>query len=336
MIITLKKYINNWLDTFTVEDIFTYEIKTAREIFNWDKSYFLKLLYNEKYYIDTDIDFAMPESDKEYTKVYKTPLSQITPIKVKKYRTITKVVPEQITETVYDYIPKTTLKYKMVDDYSRPKYDTIIKKRKIKGKYYWTTEYIQTGKYHKKRAYYEELSYVRKKRTKTRTVYIEKKVKEAYYENVRQRTENDIATKQTKYRYFEPFFIFEYYKESGTTHEHYLYIAPMFESRGNAIVLFADKTEIVNNEELGVFISPQQFVKETDYASAVRKARFMILNGKRNMPPDVFRQARRKIELNEELHTLYLTGTYNQSLDILGMSFFKPADFTNNKKVEII
>lgn len=331
MLIPLKKYINQWLDTYRVKDIFTGKYQLAREIFNWDKSYFLKLLIKEKYYIDTDIDFAV--KDKDYIKVIKTPLSQITPKKVKKFRVIEKIVPEDVIEEVTDYVPVEVLKYRMID--AEPIYETVIKRRKIGKKYYITTEYIFTGKYKKKREYYRDIRYIEKVRTKVRTVYVKRKVLEPYYEQVRERTEDDIKTKITKYRYFEPFFVFEFYKEfDDNTYEHDLFVAPMFESRGNAVVLFSDATEIVNGQEEGIFITPQEFVKENDYKTAVRKARFMILNGKRNIPTDIFREARRKIELNQELHTLYLSGTYNQSLDILSMLFFRPAQFNDNTKVE--
>lgn len=334
MIISLKKYINNWLDTYKVKDIFTGELQTARELFNWDKSYFLKLLIQDKYYIDTDIDFVTKNPN--YIKIIKKPLSQISAKKVKKYRTVTKLVPQTVYEDVIDYVPITTRKYRLVNDYDNPIYKTVIKKRKIGKKYYITTEYIPTGKYRKIRQYYDDIRYIEQVRTKKRTVYVEKKIKEPYYEQVRERTENDIKTQITEYRYFEPFFVFEFYKTFDDGYEHYLYIAPMFSGKGNAIVLFADDTEIVNNEETGVFIQPKEFVKQSDYNNAVRKTRFMILNGKRNIEPQVFRQARQKIEKNQELHTLYLEGTYNRSLDVLKMLFFRPAQFDNNTRTRII
>lgn len=334
MIISLKKYINNWLDTYKVKDIFTGELQTAREIFNWDKSYFLKLLIQDKYYIDTDIDFVTKNPN--YIKIIKKPLSQISPKKVKKYRTITKLVPQTVYEDVIDYVPITTRKYRLVNDYDNPIYKTVIKKRKIGKKYYITTEYIPTGKYRKIRQYYDDIEYVERVRTKKRTVYVEKEYKEPYYEQVRERTESDIKTQITEYRYFEPFFVFEFYKTFDDGYEHYLYIAPMFSGKGNAIVLFSDDTEIVNNEETGVFIQPKEFVKQSDYNNAVRKTRFMILNGKKNIEPQVFRQARQKIEKNQELHTLYLEGTYNRSLDVLKMLFFRPAQFDNNIRTRII
>ena len=315
MIISLKKYINNWLDTYKVKDIFTGELQTAREIFNWNKSYFLKLLIQDKYYIDTDINFATKNPN--YIKIIKKPLSQISAKKVKKYRTITKLVPQTVYEDVIDYRPITVRRYRLVNDYDQPIYKTVIKKRKIGRNYYITTEYIPTGKYRKIRQYYDDIEYVETLRTKKRTVYIEKEYKEPYYEQVRERTESDIKTQITEYREFEPFFVFEFYKTFDDGYEHYLYIAPMFSGKGSAIVLFADDTEIVNNEETGVFIQPKEFVKQSDYNNAVRKTRFMILNGKKNIEPQVFRQARQKIEKNQELHTLYLEGTYNRSLDIL-------------------
>lgn len=334
MIISLKKYINNWLDTYKVKDIFTGELQSARELFNWDKSYFLKLLIQDKYYIDTDINFVTQNPN--YIKIIKKPLSQISAKKVKKYRTITKLVPQTVYEDVIDYVPISTRKYRLVNDYDNPIYKTVIKKRKIGRKYYITTEYIPTGKYRKIRQYYDDIDYVETLRTKKRTIYIEKEYKEPYYEQERTRTEQDIKTQITEYRYFEPFFVFEFYKTFDDGYEHYLYIAPMFSGKGNAIVLFADDTEVVNNEETGVFIQPKDFVKQSDYNNAVRKTRFMILNGKRNIEPQVFRQARQKIEKNQELHTLYLEGTYNRSLDVLKMLFFRPAQFDNNTRTRII
>ena len=337
MIISLKKYINNWLDTYKVKDIFTGELQTAREIFNWDKSYFLKLLIQDKYYIDTDINFVTQNPN--YIKIIKKPLSQISPKKVKKYR---KVGTERkqvgtTTEKRDNYVPITKWKYHLVDDYNRPKFNTIIKRRKIGRTFYITTEYIPTGKYHKKREYYEDvIGYKNKPIIVDVPIYETVDILEPYYEQVRERTENDVKTQITEYRYFEPFFVFEFYKTCDDGYEHYLYIAPMFSGKGNAIVLFADDTEVVNNEETGVFIQPKEFVKQSDYNNAVRKTRFMILNGKKNIEPQVFRQARQKIEKNQELHTLYLEGTYNRSLDVLKMLFFRPAQFDNNIRTRII
>lgn len=337
MIISLKKYINNWLDTYKVKDIFTGELQTAREIFNWDKSYFLKLLIQDKYYIDTDINFVTQNPN--YIKIIKKPLSQISPKKVKKYR---KVGTERkqvgtTTEKRDNYVPITKWKYHLIDDYNRPKFNTIIKRRKIGRTFYITTEYIPTGKYHKKREYYEDvIGYKNKPIIVDVPIYETVDIFEPYYEQVRERTKNDIKTQITEYRYFEPFFVFEFYRTFDDGYEHYLYIAPMFSGKGNAIVLFADDTEIVNNEETGVFIQPKEFVKQSDYNNAVRKTRFMILNGKKNIEPQVFRQARQKIEKNQELHTLYLEGTYNRSLDVLKMLFFRPAQFDNNIRTRII
>lgn len=332
MLIPLKEYIINWLDTYTVKDIFTGKRQKARDIFNWDKSYFLKLLIKDKYYIDTDIDFAT--KDKNYIKIIKKPLSKISPTKVKKYRYVTKLVPEDIIEEVIDYIPQKIQSYRYVYE---PIYDTVIKKRKIGKKYYITTEYIETGKYRRKREYFDDIKYVERIRTKRRTVYKEKRVREEYYEQVRQRTMDDVQIQVTKYRYFEPFFVYDYYKveDDDETYEHYIYIAPFFRVYGDAIVIGSDEDEIVDNKKKFKFIQPKELLKQNDYKTAVKKCRFLILQGKKNILKNHFRQANEAIEQGQELHTLYLQGSNKYSLDILELLFFKSADFSE-KKVEII
>lgn len=332
MLIPLKKYIQNWLNTYTVTDIFTGETQTAKQIFNWEKSYFLKLLIQDNYYIDTDIDFAT--QDKNYIKVIKKPLSQITPKKIKKYRIVGKqtVIDRYITETVIDYVPIETIKYRMVPDYDNPKYDTIIKRRKIGKKYYITTEYVFTGKYGKKRQYYTELSYDRVKRTKTRPIYKTVNIIEPYWEQVRERKPEDTKTIITQHRSYEPFFVWEYYKTFGDGHIHYLFISPLFQGRGNAVTFSADTEETVDSERKGIFISPQEFVKQDNYIKMLKRARFLILNGKTNLKKPLFREANTKIDKGEGLHTLYLDGTYNQSLDVLKLLFFRPAPFKNNTR----
>lgn len=336
MLIPLKEYINNWLDTYTIKDIFTGKRQKARDIFNWDKSYFLKLLIKDKYYIDTDIDFAT--KDKNYTKIIKKPLSKITPKKIKKYRKVgeEKILDHYIIETIEDYVPITKTKYRLVDDYSNPKYETIIKRRKIGKKYYITTEYIETGKYHKKREYYEDvIGYDTITKEKKRPIYKTIDILEPYYEQERQRTIDDIQIQSTEYRVFEPFFVWEFYKTFDDGYEHYIYVSPLFQGLGNAVVFSADDDEVVNGERKGIFIKPKDFIKQNSFKTMTRKARFLILNGKKNLEPKLFQDARVKIDNNEGLHTLYLDGTYNQSLDVLKLLFFRPAPYSESRTVVI-
>lgn len=337
MLIPLKKYIENWLDTYTVKDIFTGEIETAREIFDWNKSYLLKLLIKDGYYVDTEIDFATKH--KNYLKIVKKPLSEITPKKIKKFRVIgrKRVIDHYITETVDDYEPVEQTKYRMVNDYDNPIYDTVIKRRKIGKKYVWATEYIPTGKYHKIRQYYTVLRYVKTTKTKKRPVYKWVDILEPYYEQIRERQPEDYKTQVIASRDYEPFFVFEYYKSfDDNTYEHYLYISPFFRGYGNAVYLYADKTEIVDGIRKGIFIPPEELRQQSDFISAVRKVRFAILNGRKHTLKEYFREANERIENGEQLHTLYLRGSYKYSLDVLDLLFYRPAPFKNNEKTIII
>lgn len=342
MLIPLKKYINEWLDTYTVKDIFTGEIEKARKIFRLNKSYFLKLLLRDKYYIDTETGYIT--TDKNYIKVIKTPLSQITPKKVKKFRVIgrKKVVDRYITETVDDYEPVEQTKYRMVNDYDNPIYDTVIKRRKIGKKYVLATEYIPTGKYRKIRQYYTVLRYVKTSVVKKRPIYKYVDILEPYYEQVRQRTEEDIATKITEHRFYEPFFVFDYYKSfDDDTYEHYLYISPFFDGYGTAVKIGSDEDEIVDNRRLPKFISPQELIKTNSYLSAYRQCRFMIAKGKEKLFKKYFREINERINNNEELHTINLLDSNKYSLDILdveraGIIFFKSAILEKNKRQRIV
>lgn len=343
MLIPLKKYINNWLDTYTVKDIFTGKIQTARQLFNWDKSYFLKLLIQDKYFIDTDINFVT--KDKDYIRVIKTPLSQITPKKVKKYRIVgqKKVIDKYITETVYDYEPIEVRKYRMVNDYDQPIYDTVLKRRKIGKKYYLTTQYIETGKYRKIRQYYSDIEYVRVRKTKQRPIYKTIDILEPYYEQVRERTEQDIKTQVTEHRFYEPFFVFDYYKKlNDDEYEHYIYISPFFDGYGTAIKLGSDDDEIVGHRKIPKFISPQELVETNMFKTAYKQCRYMIVAGKEKLRKKHFAQINDRIENNEELHTINLSDSNLYSLDIVdvddndGMIFFKSADISGNTRTQII
>lgn len=342
MLIPLKKYINQWLDTYTVRDIFTGEIQTAREIFVWKKSYFLKLLIQDKYYIDTDTSFIT--KDKNYIRVIKTPLSQITPKKVKKFRVIgrKKVVDRYITETVDDYEPVEQTKYRMVNDYDNPIYDTVIKRRKIGKKYVLATEYIPTGKYHKIRQYYTVLRYVKTSVVKKRPIYKYVDILEPYYEQVRERTEDDIATKITEHRFYEPFFVFDYYKIiDDDNYEHYIYISPFFDGFGSAVKIGSDEDEIVNNRRLPKFITPQELLKTHSYQSAYRQCRFIMEKGKNNLFKKYFKEISERIDTDKELHTINLLDSNKYSLDIIkvgiaGIFFFKSASLDKNTRQRII
>ncbi len=336
MIISLKKYINNWLDTYKVKDIFTGDLQTAREIFNWDKSYFLKLLIQDKYYIDTDIDFVTKNPN--YIKIIKKPLSQISAKKVKKYRTVTKIIPQTVYEDVIDYVPITTRKYRLVNDYDNPIYKTVIKKRKIGKKYYITTEYIPTGKYRKIRQYYDDISYVERVRTKKRTVYIEKEYKEPYYEQERTRTEQDITTQVTQHRFYEPFFVFDYYKKlNEDEYEHYLYIAPFFDGYGTSIKIGSDDDEIIGHRRVPKFISPKELTETQMFKSAYRQCRFMIAEGKQKLKKKYFKEISDRIQTGEELHTINMSDSNLYSLDmdragLDGIIFFKSSDVAGNTR----
>lgn len=336
MIISLKKYINNWLDTYKVKDIFTGELQTAREIFNWDKSYFLKLLIQDKYYIDTDINFVTQNPN--YIKIIKKPLSQISAKKVKKYRTVTKLVPQTVYEDVIDYRPITVRRYRLVNDYEQPIYKTVIKKRKIGRNYYMTTEYIPTGKYRKIREYYDDIEYVETYRTKKRTVYIEKKVKEPYYEQVRERTEQDITTQVEEHRFYEPFFVFDYYKKlNEDEYEHYLYIAPFFDGYGTSIKIGSDDDEIIGHRRVPKFISPKELTETQMFKSAYRQCRFMIAEGKQKLKKKYFKEISDRIQTGEELHTINMSDSNLYSLDmdragLDGIIFFKSSDVAGNTR----
>lgn len=342
MLIPLKKYINNWKNTFKVKDIFTQEWELARDNFRLNKSYILSILLRDNYYIDTETGYIT--KDKNYIKVIKTPLSQITPKKVKKFRVIgtKKVIVGYRTETVDDYVPETTTKYRMVDDYDNPKYDTIIKRRKIKGKYYLTTEYIFTGKYRKKREYYEDLHWVKKSVKKERPIYQTIEIKEPYYEQVRVRTEDDIATKITEHRFYEPFFVFDYYKIiDDDNYEHYIYISPFFDGFGSAVKIGSDEDEIVNNRRLPKFITPQELLKTHSYQSAYRQCRFIMEKGKNNLFKKYFKEISERIDTDKELHTINLLDSNKYSLDIIkvgiaGIFFFKSASLDKNTRQRII
>lgn len=347
MLIPLKKYINQWLDTYTVRDIFTGEIQTAREIFNWKKSYFLKLLIQDKYYIDTDTSFIT--KDKNYIRTIKTPLSQITPKKVKKFRVIgrKKVVDRYITETVDDYEPVEQTKYRMVNDYDNPIYDTVIKRRKIGKKYVWATEYIPTGKYHKIRQYYTVLRYVKTSVVKKRPIYKYVDILEPYYEQIRERTEDDYKTEVIEHRFYEPFFVFDYYKKlNEDEYDHIIYIAPFFDGYGTAIKIGSEETEIVNNRRLPVFISPQNLIHTPMYENAYRQCRYLIIEGKEKLRKKYLGELVERINNNEELHTVNLRESNDYSLDILkvdtdsnngsGIIFFKATDVAGNSRKTII
>lgn len=342
MLIPLKKYIDNWLDTYTVRDIFSGDNELAREVFRLDKSYILSILLREKYYIDTQTGYIT--KDKNYIKVIKTPLSQITPKKIKKFRVIgrKKVIDRYIDEIVYDYIPETITKYRMVDDYDNPKYDTIIKRRKIKGKYYLTTEYIFTGKYRKKREYFEDIKWVRKKVVKSRPIYKYIDILEPYYEQVRVRTEEDIATKITEHRFYEPFFVFDYYKViDDDNYEHYIYISPFFDGFGSAVKIGSDEDEIVNNRRLPKFITPQELIKTHSYQSAYRQCRFIMEKGKNNLFKKHFTEISERIDTDKELHTINFLDSNKYSLDLIkagnaGIFFFKSASLDKNTRQRII
>lgn len=342
MLIPLKKYINNWLDTYKVKDIFTGQYQYAREIFNWDKSYFLKLLIQDKYYIDTDIFFIT--KDKNYYEVIKTPLSQITPKKVKKYRYIKKLIPEEVIEQVIDYIPVQVKRYRMVD--AEPIYNTVIKRRKIGRKYYITTEFVPTGKYRKKRQYYTDTEYIEKIRNKKRIIYKLKRVRETYYEQVHERLPEHTKIKVTEYRFYEPFFIFDYYKKlNEDEYEHYLYIAPFFDGYGTSIKIGSDEDEIVGSRTIPKFISPQELIKTQMFKSAYRECRFLMAEGKQNLKKKYFKDINERINNDIELHTINLSGSNLYSLDIsetedgfgsYGIIFFKASDLNGNKRTRII
>lgn len=338
MLIPLKKYINNWLNTYTVKDIFTGKYQLAREIFDWDKSYFLKLLIKDKYYIDTDIDFVTKNLN--YVKVEKTPLSQITPKKVKKFREITKIVPEEIIEEVIDYIPVEVKKYRLID--AEPIYKTVIRRRKIGRKYFLTTQYIPTGKFKKQRQYYTDIEYIEKIRSKKRTIYRKRKILEPYYEQVRERTEEDIATKITEHRFYEPFFVFDFYKKvSEDEYIHYLYIAPFFDGYGSSVKIGSDDDEIIGHRRLPRFITPKELTQTNMYKSAYKQCRYMIMNGKEKLMKKNFKEINDRIDNNEELHTINMSDSNLYSLDILntgkdGIFFFKASDIPGNEKYRII
>lgn len=342
MLIPLKKYINNWLDTYTVKDIFTGEIQKARDIFSWNKSYFLKLLIQDKYYIDTDIDYVT--KNQNYLKIIKKPLSQITPKKVKKYRKIgeQRIIDRYVTEKVIDYEPIEVRRYRLIDDYNRPIYDTVIKKRKIGKKYYLTTEYIETGKYRKKRQYFNDIEYVRVIKTKKRPIYKTVEIFEPYWEQERQRQPEDIKTQIETHRFYEPFFVFDYYKKlSEDEYEHYLYISPFFDGYGTAVKIGSDDDEIVNNRRLPKFISPQELTKTQMYLSAYRQCRYMIINGKQRLRKKYFKEITDKINNDDELHTINMRDSNLYSLDILkvngsGIIFFKATDINGNTSTKIV
>lgn len=339
MIISLKKYINNWLDTYKVKDIFTGEIQTAREIFNWDKSYFLKLLIQDKYYIDTDIDFATKNPN--YIKIIKKPLSQISPKKVKKYR---KVGTERkqvgtTTEKRDNYVPITKWKYHLIDDYNRPKFNTIIKRRKIGRTFYITTEYIPTGKYHKKREYYEDvIGYKNKPIIVDVPIYKTVDILEPYYEQERTRTEQDITTQVTQHRFYEPFFVFDYYKKlNEDEYEHYLYIAPFFDGYGTSIKIGSDDDEIIGHRRVPKFISPKELTETQMFKSAYRQCRFMIAEGKQKLKKKYFKEISDRIQTGEELHTINMSDSNLYSLDmdkagLDGIIFFKSSDVAGNTR----
>ena len=342
MIIPLKKYINNWLDTYKIRDIFNNKVELARHVFRLDKSYILSVLLREKYYIDTDNGFVT--QDKNYIKIIKKPLSQISPKRVKKFRVIgtKKVIDRYVTETIYDYVPVTKIKYRMIDDYDNPKYDTVIKRRKIKGKYYLTTEYIFTGKYHKKREYFEDIHWVRKKVVKQRPIYKTIDILEPYYEQIRERTENDYKTEVTEHRFYEPFFVFDYYKIiDDDNYEHYIYISPFFDGFGSAVKIGSDEDEIVGSRRLPKFISPQELIKTQSYNSAYRQCRFIIEKGKERLFRKYFKEINDRINNDEELHTVNILDSNKYSLDLLktnksGIFFFKSASLDNNTRKTII
>lgn len=347
MLIPLKKYINQWLDTYTVRDIFTDEIQTARDIFDWNKSYFLKLLIQDKYYIDTDNSFIT--KNLKYRKVIQTPLSQITPKKIKKFRVIgrKKVIDHYITETVDDYQPVEFQKYRMIPDYDRPIYETVIKRRKIGKKYFLATEYIPTGKYAKKRQYYTVLKYVKTTKTKKRPVYKWVDILEPYYEQVRERQPEDYKEQIEVHRFYEPFFVFDYYKKlNDDDYEHILYIAPFFDGYGTAVKIGSEQTEIVNNRRLPVFISPQDLIHSPMYERAYRQCRYLIVEGKEKLRKKYFSEIVERINNDDELHTINLRDSNDYSLDILkvetesnnnsGIIFFKSADVSGNTKTIII
>ncbi len=127
--IPLRDYIENYLKNYELTNYMTGETYTAYDVFNKDSCHWLKINPPSDFKAVPDIKFATRQ--KYFGDVYEERKTKPKPIRER----IKVPIPTIYTQ----YIKK--IKYKTVHVWQE-----IIKRRKIDGHYYWTTEFIRVPK----------------------------------------------------------------------------------------------------------------------------------------------------------------------------------------------